>query len=325
MATAVSAAASTGTSAVNSFDTHHEDIIHDAQLDYYGRKLATSSSDSTVKIFEVDNDSHRLVDTLKGHNGPVWQVAWAHPKFGVVLASCSYDAKVLIWREYNGIWSKVTDHQVHSSSVNSVSWAPHEYGLILACASSDGTISVITCKEDTTWESQTFVAHAMGVNSISWSPSAVAASLLSSAQTQQNNAQNPKRLVSGGCDNLVKIWRQDESGAWKEEAFLSGHTDWIRDVSWAPSVGLTTSYIASCSQDRKVLIWTKDASASPSSAAQWKSKPLKADLFGDVVWRVSWSHAGNILAVSCGDNKVTMWKENLEGEFDLIGEANEGM
>ena len=28
------------------------------------------------------------------HEGPVWQVSWAHPMFGNLLASCSYDRKV---------------------------------------------------------------------------------------------------------------------------------------------------------------------------------------------------------------------------------------
>ena len=28
--------------------------------------------------------------TLTGHEGPVWQVSWAHPKFGALLASCSF-------------------------------------------------------------------------------------------------------------------------------------------------------------------------------------------------------------------------------------------
>ena len=28
------------------------------------------------------------------HEGPVWQVCWAHPKFGSMIASCSYDHKV---------------------------------------------------------------------------------------------------------------------------------------------------------------------------------------------------------------------------------------
>lgn len=42
---------------------------HDAVLDYYGRRLATCSSDKTIKIFEVEGESHRLVETLKGY-GP---------------------------------------------------------------------------------------------------------------------------------------------------------------------------------------------------------------------------------------------------------------
>ena len=40
---------------------------HDAVLDYYGRRLATCSSDKTIKIFEVEGESHRLVETLKGY------------------------------------------------------------------------------------------------------------------------------------------------------------------------------------------------------------------------------------------------------------------
>lgn len=40
---------------------------HDAVLDYYGRRLATCSSDKTIKIFEVEGENHRLVETLKGY------------------------------------------------------------------------------------------------------------------------------------------------------------------------------------------------------------------------------------------------------------------
>lgn len=44
----------------------HDDMIHDAVLDYYGRRLATCSSDKTIQIFDVDGDQHRLTETLKG-------------------------------------------------------------------------------------------------------------------------------------------------------------------------------------------------------------------------------------------------------------------
>ena len=29
---------------------------------------------------------------------------------------------------------------------------------------------------------------------------------------------------------------------------LEGHTDWVRDVAWAPNIGLPRSYIATASQ-----------------------------------------------------------------------------
>lgn len=50
------------------------------------------------------------------HEGPVWQVAWAHPTYGNILASCSYDRKVIIWKEENGTWDKMYKYTGHNSS-----------------------------------------------------------------------------------------------------------------------------------------------------------------------------------------------------------------
>ena len=66
-------------------------------MDYYGKRLASASSDRTIKVFEVAGENQVLLATLKGHDGPVWAASWAHPKFGTLLASCGYDAKVFIW------------------------------------------------------------------------------------------------------------------------------------------------------------------------------------------------------------------------------------
>ncbi|KAG9291536.1 hypothetical protein G9A89_021955 [Geosiphon pyriformis] len=293
-------------------------MIHDAQLDYYGKKLATCSSDRSIKIFEIDGENRRLVETLKGHEGPVWQIAWAHPKFGNILASSSYDSKVIIWKEQNGTWSKIKEHSIHTSSVNSVAWAPHDFGPILACASSDGKVSVLTFKDDGTWDARYFDAHAIGANSVSWAPATVPGSLVQ-VTGGAPNLKPSKRFASAGCDNLVKIWvYKEESNSWTEEDSLEGHTDWVRDVAWAPNIGLPKNYLASCSQDKTVIIWTQD-----SPGTGWTKKPLQADRFPDVIWRVSWSLSGNILAVSCGDNKVSLWKENLHGEWELVSELTD--
>lgn len=63
-------------------------------------------------------------------------------------------------------------------------------------------------------------------------------------------------------------------------------------------------------------IWNQDAPNGP-----WTKKPLSK--FPDVVWRVSWSITGNILAVAGGDNKVTLWKEAADGEWKCISSVEE--
>lgn len=317
-------------------------MIHDAQLDYYGKRLATCSSDRTVKVFDVvEGDTQRTGGhTLKGHTGPVWQVAWAHPKYGHILASCSYDGKVLIWKEQQaqsagaGGWTKVKEHTLHTASVNSVSWAPHELGAILVCASSDGKLSVLTFKNDGQWGADIFNGHAIGCNAVSWAPAAQPGSLITPRQNNVVPGQPPapapiiKRFASAGCDNLVKIWGyREDTQSWVEEETLEGHTDWVRDVAWAPNIGLPRSYIATASQDKTVNIWTKDNLTAPwvkttldPSSTSTSAAPASTGKFPDVVWRVSWSLAGNILAVSCGDGKVTLWKENLRSVWECVSD-----
>ncbi|SCU92589.1 LANO_0E01442g1_1 [Lachancea nothofagi CBS 11611] len=287
----------------------HSELIHDAVLDYYGKRLATCSSDKTIKIFEVENDTHKLVETLYGHEGPVWQVDWAHPKFGVILASCSYDGKVLIWKEENGRWTQIAAHALHSASVNSVQWAPHEYGPFLLAASSDGKVSVVEFKENGTTAPVIIEAHAIGVNTASWA---------SASLQDGTSALQERRFVTGGADNLVKVWKYSpEANTYLLQDTLEGHSDWVRDVAWSPSV-LLRSYLASVSQDRTCIIWTQENNQGP-----WKKTLLKDDKFPDVLWRASWSLSGNILALSGGDNKVTLWKENLEGNWESAGEVEQ--
>ena len=89
-------------------ESGHQDTVHDVQMDYYGKRLATASSDNTIKIIGVSNSTSQHLATLSGHQGPVWQVAWAHPKNGSLLASCSYDGRVIIWKEGNqNEWTQV--------------------------------------------------------------------------------------------------------------------------------------------------------------------------------------------------------------------------
>ncbi|XP_015912443.1 protein SEC13 homolog isoform X2 [Parasteatoda tepidariorum] len=303
-------------------DTGHSDMIHDAQMDYNGLRLATCSSDKNVKIFNVRNGLYNLVTTLKGHEGPVWQVAWSHPLFGPVLASCSYDRKVIIWKEIDEVWKNVYEYNEHDSSVNSISWAPCDYGLILACGSSDGSISILSSTGEGDWEvKRIHNAHTIGCNAVSWGPInaqiayATTSDCLEST-TYPSTADSVKRFVTGGCDNLVKIWKYCKQDQWSEEEKLEAHSNWVRDVVWAPSVNLGQSVIASCSQDKRVIIWTK------TNETPWIPKTLHT--FDDVIWHVSFSVTGSILAVSGGDNKVSLWKVINGQRWVHLNDVNQG-
>ncbi|KAF5932045.1 hypothetical protein HYC85_028216 [Camellia sinensis] len=241
-------------------ETGHQDTVHDVAMDYYGKRLATASSDNSIKIVGVSNSTSQHLATLSGHQGPVWQVAWAHPKFGSLLASCSYDGRVILWKESNqNEWSQAHVFDDHKSSVNSIAWAPHELGLCLACGSSDGNISVFTARSDGGWD------------------------------TSRIDQAHPSWCYFRFMGTI--------NGSW--------------DVAWAPNLGLPKSTIASASQDGRVIVWTVT-----KEGDQWDGKVLKD--FLTPVWRVSWSLTGNILAVADGKNYVTLWKEEVDGEWQQV-------
>ena len=107
------------------FDTGHLDLVHDAQFDFYAKRVATCSSDRLVKVFRVEagaagEDCYVQTGEIAAHEGPVWQVAWAHPQFGSLLATCGYDRRVMVFRESSmpapGNWVRVFCYEAHESS-----------------------------------------------------------------------------------------------------------------------------------------------------------------------------------------------------------------
>ena len=153
---------------------------------------------------------------------------------------------------------------------------------------------------------------------MSWAPSAVPGAI---ARKDGANSGVVKRFVTGGSDNQVKIWEYNTQSSNYENvlALPSGHTDWVRDVAWSPTL-LSKSYIASASQDKTVKIWTC-TNMTGQNVGDWTlAKTLE---FEAVTWRVSWSLSGNVLAVSGGDNKVTLWKEDLKGNWEMVREVTE--
>ncbi len=309
----------------------------------------------------MSGESYTHTATLQNHTGPVWSLAWSHPKFGSLLASASFDGSILIHREIrprewvliygqapslsknaanaasasntnantNGDSKDDTTSTptLHESSVNDVSFAPHEYGLILAGCSSDGKVSVLThgVEDENDWLVEYIHDNALGVNAISWAP------YMAFSSSESDEGSTALRLVTGGCDNKIRFWVKSTSSssgstAWTEDttnqpisSTSATHSDWIRDVAWSPSLVPNTNIIASCSEDRTVIIWTQKGGL----GKEWVGRVIHT--FDDPVWKLSWNMTGSILAVSSGDSTVTLWKRDMGGDWIQVSSVEESV
>lgn len=275
----------------------------DAQLDYYGKRMAASSSDHTVHVVDITDGQQKPAGQLRGHEAPVWKVSWAHPKFGSLLATCSYDMKVMIWKEvppYSTSWQIAHMDSSHSASVNDVQFCPWEHGLRLACASSDGTVSVLTHGPDQQWRRTAFPAHPGGAQAVSWMP------------VQENQVM---RLATGGCDNSVHIWKCDgEAWSLEQPPLPAVHSDWVRAVAWRPSPG--AAVVASGGWDKTVVIFSQEM-----EGQAWRQL-CKIEVAGKVEG-LSWSVTGSVLAVSFGDGDASLYRETMDGRYEEIGKVGE--
>nr|XP_046189171.1 nucleoporin SEH1-like [Oncorhynchus gorbuscha] len=155
----------------------HKDLIHDVSYDFHGRRMATCSSDQSVKVWDKS-------ENLKTHSGSVWRVTWAHPEFGQVLASCSFDRTAAVWEEIVGEsndkqrgqshWIKRTTLVDSRTSVTDVKFAPKHMGLMLTTCSADGVVRVYEAPDVmnlSQWSLQHEISCKLSCSCISWNPS----------------------------------------------------------------------------------------------------------------------------------------------------------
>ena len=74
----------------------------------------------------------------------------------------------------------------------------------------------------------------VGANSVSWAPAiwenqaqgSTAPAILGGSGSA-NATLSPRRLASGGCDNVVRVWRLSGNGSWEQEDCLERHKAWV--------------------------------------------------------------------------------------------------
>ncbi|PSC68890.1 DNA mismatch repair MSH4 [Micractinium conductrix] len=89
-------------------------------------------------------------------------------------------------------------------------------------------------------------------------------------------------------------------GALEELQTLEGHTDRVWQVTWSPNGDM----LASCSGDRTVRIWARDA----ADAARWRCAAVLEDCHSRTIRSAAWSPDGRCLATASFDRTTAVWR-----------------
>jgi hypothetical protein len=128
-----------------------QQLIYDMVFDYYGSRLATTSSDNTIRILSPSPAAAGgwACASSFAAGAPTLRLAWAHPSQGAILAGACLDGSVAVWEEAAGggggggtCWPQRALLGDARGRATAVAFAPRHAGLRLAVGSSDGHVRV---------------------------------------------------------------------------------------------------------------------------------------------------------------------------------------
>ncbi|XP_035225824.1 nucleoporin SEH1-like, partial [Stegodyphus dumicola] len=241
-----------------SIQADHKDLIHDVAYDFYGERLATCSSDQTVKIWDLGEDKQwHCTASWKTHCGSVWKVTWAHPEFGQIIATCSFDRTVAVWEELGpegsvgeksqSQWVKKISLVDSRTPVTDVKFAPKHLGLQMATCSADGVVRIYEAPDVmnlSQWSLHHEIPCKHPCSSISWNlsrmhPPMIAVGIDESQQT------------AGG--KVVLCEYNENSRRWLRVETLPVN-DPVYDIAFAPNLGRSYNLLAVATKNLQIFI-----------------------------------------------------------------------
>ncbi|XP_042885792.1 nucleoporin SEH1-like [Penaeus japonicus] len=302
-----------------SLNAEHKDLIHDVSFDFYGRRMATCSSDQSVKIWDVgENGEWVCTSSWKTHCGPVWKVTWAHPNYGQIIATCSFDRAAAVWEEtvsdsghaIHSAWIRRTNLVDSRTSVMDVKFAPKQQGLQLATCSADGVVRIYEAPDVMNlnqWSLQYEINCKVSCSCISWnpSPSRLHSPLIAVGSDDPNPSSGGKVFIYEFSNNTRK---------WTRVETLVTVTEPVHDIAFAPNLGRSYHLLGIATKDVKIIALKpnrQDTTQNQSSLSTFEVRQAgQFDDHNSTVWRVSWNMTGTILASSGDDGCVRLWKAN---------------
>uniref|UniRef100_A0A5B7BII1 Putative transcriptional corepressor LEUNIG-like n=1 Tax=Davidia involucrata TaxID=16924 RepID=A0A5B7BII1_DAVIN len=239
----------------------HSSLITDVCFSPSMPRLATSSFDKTVKVWDVDNGHHSLC-TFMGHSASVFSLDF-HPLRDDLICSCDGDGEVRYWSGYNG-----NCMGVFKGGTAHVRFQPR-LGRYLAAAQ-ENVISILDAETQACCHS--LQGHVKPVHTVCWDPSGEFLATVSEDSVRVWNLGlgsegefihelrctgnkfhscvfHPvySSLLVIGCYQSLELWNMHE----KKTMTLPAHEVLIASLA-ASSV---TQLVASAGHDKIVKLW----------------------------------------------------------------------
>jgi len=282
-------------------NTSHRDLIHDLCWDYYGKRLATCSSDQTIKIWEEKDGKWMYTQEIPAHCNSIQRVCWAHPEFGQVIASCASDMLVRIFEEVpvgesrKKLFQRRYQFMGPKGQVRDCEFAPRHLGLKIASASIDGKVRVYESPnmDLETWEINSEFQVGESAYCLSWS----------------RYRFDPVMLAVGSNEGAI-VYIQKTKRTWEPLVTLwSGGR--VLDISWAANMGRSYHLIAHTTE-RRIRIWKVylDHEKKAKNKVECEVEPPRGLEPHQEIWRVEWNITGTIVA-ACGDDgkRIMTWQK----------------
>ncbi|KAG6389546.1 hypothetical protein SASPL_151017 [Salvia splendens] len=239
----------------------HTSLITDVRFSTSMARLATSSFDKTVRVWDVENPSYSL-RTFTGHSSGVMSLDF-HPNKEDLICSCDGDGEIRYWSINNGSCARV-----FKGGTSQVRFQPR-HGRYLAAAA-ENVVSILDAETQACRHS--LKGHTKPIHSVNWDPSGELLASVSEDSVRVwtlrpgNEGECVHELSCNGnkfhscvfhptyssllvigCYQSLELWNMTEN----KTMTLSAHDGLIASLAVSTVAGV----VASASHDKIVKLW----------------------------------------------------------------------
>jgi len=285
--------------------TGHNGAVTSVDWSPDGKKIASSSVDNTIRIWDAATGETLLViDLPDGISGNIydWGLTAKWSPDGTKLLTISGDRFLLGSQDYDLImWNAETGEQIRTIEIpnqaepeqgEGTTTSAEHYSVSTAAAFASNGEWLATVGGDNTaivWDAsletqvRVLVGHKNDVNSVAWSPDAT-------------------RLATASEDGTARIW---DSKSGEQLQLMFGHEGAVNQVGWSPD----GSQLATAGKDGTVRFWNAETGDLMQSI----------EVEGGIVWSLAWSRDGLYLVTGANNALARLWEI---GSGEVVAELN---